>query len=80
MSSPDERPVLTVIGGDASPDEIAALVAALAERAAAARSAAAALAARRATRPGPGWSDRSALLRKPLRHGPGAWQASGRSG
>ena len=29
---------------------------------------------------GSGWSDRSALLRTPLSHGPGAWRASGRPG
>ena len=69
------RPFLTVVKGDASAEEIAALTAVLA-----------ALAARRAGAPAAGgeraggWASRPALLRRPLRHGPGAWRASGRAG
>jgi hypothetical protein len=70
-------PLLTVVRGDASVQEIAALVAVLAAKSAGSPSLTA----------GPaqgervcGWSNRSALLRKPLSHGPGAWRASGRPG
>jgi hypothetical protein len=69
----DERsfagPALRVVRGDATPEEIAALVAVLLARSAAgevvvptpARSA---------------WSDRSRLLRRPLFPGAGAWRRS----
>ncbi|HEY2441586.1 MAG TPA: acyl-CoA carboxylase epsilon subunit [Streptosporangiaceae bacterium] len=78
-------PVLAVVRGDASATEIAALVAVLAARQAAAAAASAAAAAGpggsgAGAGSGRGWGDRSALLRKPLSHGPGAWQASGRPG
>ena len=65
--SPGE-PLLRVVRGDASPQEIAALVAVLASRAAVTdeppeptRSA---------------WSNRSAVLRRPVFPGPGAWRGS----
>jgi hypothetical protein len=65
---PPSEPLLRVVRGDASPEEIAALVAVLASRAAVAdeppeptRSA---------------WSDRSAQLRRPVTPGPGAWRSS----
>jgi acyl-CoA carboxylase epsilon subunit len=70
-----DRPYLTVVRGDASAEEVAALVAVLA-----------ALAARRPgapTRGGEragGWASRPSLLRRPLGHGPCAWRASGRPG
>ena len=65
MSSPDLR----IVRGDATPDEIAALISVLAVR------------ARRATEGTPTvhgseWADRSRDLRTPLPHGPGAWRAS----
>jgi spermidine/putrescine-binding protein len=94
--------VFTVVKGDASPAEIAALVAVLTARQAAAEARQATARAkavnprfrprwrgsnRGSTAPAPGevaggsgWSDRSALLRTPLSHGPGAWRASGRPG
>jgi Acyl-CoA carboxylase epsilon subunit len=60
--------VLRVIRGDATAEEVAALVAVLMSRAAddeppprEARSA---------------WSDRSRLVRRPLQPGPGAWRRS----
>jgi hypothetical protein len=70
---PATEPVLRVVRGDATPEEIAALVAALL-----ARSGHAVGQARRARRPGPGtaWSDRSRLVRRPLHPGPGAWRRS----
>ena len=66
---PPGEPLLRVVRGDANPEEIAALVAVL-------------LAARSAVddvAPEPtrsAWSDRSALLRRPLHPGPGAWRRS----
>jgi Acyl-CoA carboxylase epsilon subunit len=65
---PPGEPVLRVVRGDASPEEIAALVAVLASRAAVADVA-----------PEPArsaWSDRSAVLRRPVFPGPGAWRSS----
>jgi hypothetical protein len=59
--------VLRVIRGDATPEEVAALVAVLLSRPAddpPAREAPSA------------WSDKSRLLRRPLRPGPGAWRSS----
>jgi Acyl-CoA carboxylase epsilon subunit len=63
-------PVLRVIRGDATPEEIAAVVAALLSRAAAAD-------APPPPRPAPSaWSDRSRLLRRPVHPGPDAWRRS----
>ena len=61
-------PVLRVIRGDATPEEIAAVVAVLLSRSAAAE-------------PGPrrapsAWADRSRLLRRPPFPGPDAWRRS----
>jgi len=70
------RPLLRVVRGEPTAEELAALVsvvAALASRAAAARDAGGP-ASRSAP---PLWRDRSALVRAPLRAGPGAWRASG---
>ena len=69
MTEPPSRPVLRIVGGDATAEELAALVAVLATRP--------------ATAPGeparhPGWSARADLLRRPHGPGPGAWPASGR--
>jgi len=64
---PAGEPALRVVRGDATPEEIAALVAVLLSRSgdevppAPARSA---------------WADRSRQLRRPLRPGPGAWRRS----
>jgi hypothetical protein len=63
-------PYLRVVKGDPTPAEIAALVAVLSARAAAVEDAA---------RPRSGYADPAARLRAPLRIGPGAWVASGRS-
>jgi Acyl-CoA carboxylase epsilon subunit len=69
---PAGEPVLRVVRGDATPEEIAALVAVLM-----ARSGPASGAARPAVRPVRGaWSDRSRQLRRPLYPGPGAWRRS----
>ena len=66
----DDRPLLRVVRGDATPEEIAALVAVLLARPAGTGA------------PGPArsvnnsWSDRSRLLRRSLSPGPGAWRRS----
>jgi hypothetical protein len=65
-----DRPVLRVVRGDATPEEIAAVVAALLARAAASD-------APSPVRPAPSaWSDRSRLLRRPVHPGPDAWRRS----
>jgi hypothetical protein len=69
------RPVptyLQVVRGDATPEEIAALVGTLSALAAARAGGAT------ATRPAPasGWTDRSRLLRTPVHPSPGAWRRS----
>jgi acyl-CoA carboxylase epsilon subunit len=70
---PAGEPALRVVRGDATPDEIAALVAVLM-----ARSGPASGAVRRLSGPARGaWSDRSRQLRRPLHPGPGAWRRSG---
>ena len=65
---PASEPALRVVRGDATPEEIAALVAVLLSRVGGdevppgqARSA---------------WADRARQLRRPLRPGPGAWRRS----
>jgi len=67
----DSRPVLRVIRGDATPEEIAAVVAALLSRAAASDGGAP------PAQPAPSaWSDRSRLLRRPVHAAPDAWRRS----
>jgi hypothetical protein len=67
----EQRPALTVVRGNPSAEEVAALVVVLAR----ARRAPTAL-----VTAGPGgrseWSSRSRMLRTPLERGPGAWRAS----
>jgi Acyl-CoA carboxylase epsilon subunit len=66
--SADRSPVLRVIRGDATPEEIAAVVAVLLGRPVPAASA-----PRRAPS---AWADRSRLLRRPVHPGPDAWRRS----
>jgi hypothetical protein len=66
----DDRPLLRVVRGDATPEEIAALVAVLLARSADAEATGRARSARNS------WSDRSGQLRRPLSPGPGAWRRS----
>ena len=64
------EPLLTVVEGEPSAEELAALtvvVAALSQR----------RPARRRPLPVGGWSARAGLLRRPLQAGPGAWRAAG---
>jgi Acyl-CoA carboxylase epsilon subunit len=65
-----ERPFLRVVRGDATPEEIAALVAVLTARARAAEAARPTPPRRRSA-----WADPARRLRRPLPHGPGAWRA-----
>ena len=64
-----EVPFLRVVRGEPDDAELAALTAAVAALAAAGGDRAEPKARSR-------WSDRGAMMRVPLRHGPGAWRAS----
>ncbi|ETK33417.1 acyl-CoA carboxylase subunit epsilon [Microbispora sp. ATCC PTA-5024] len=66
----EREPYLTIVRGDATPEETAALVAAIAARAAAGRPQPAPTAA--AGR----WRDPAREMRRPLAHGPGAWRTA----
>jgi hypothetical protein len=70
MSEETPRPVLRIVRGVPSDEELAALLAVVAARSGA------------PAEPEPevpsAWRDRGALLRKPLHPGPGAWRASAR--
>jgi hypothetical protein len=67
---PAGEPALRIVRGDATPEEIAALVAVLLSRSRPGDASAASAPARSA------WADRSRQLRRPLRPGPGAWRRS----
>jgi acyl-CoA carboxylase epsilon subunit len=67
---PRREPLLRVVRGDATPEEIAALVAVLLARSADA------VAPGQARSVQNSWSDRSRQLRRPLSPGPGAWRRS----
>jgi hypothetical protein len=71
-SRPEGRPVLRVIRGDATPEEIAALVSVLMAHAAGSSEPASQSAPPRRS----AWSDRSRQLRAPFRPAPGAWRRS----
>jgi Acyl-CoA carboxylase epsilon subunit len=64
------RPVLRVVRGEPTAEELAALVTVLAARAAAGGG-------DRPARRRPLWRDRTALLGAPRMPGPGSWRASG---
>lgn len=67
----DERPVLRVVKGDPTPEELAALVAVVQARV----SAAGKPAARKVKS---GWAAYWRSVREPVQHGPGGWRASAR--
>jgi len=67
---PPGPPLLRVVRGDATAEEIAALVAVLVMRSADAE------APGQARSVSGSWADRSRLLRRPLSPGPGAWRRS----
>ena len=69
MNEQPTPPLLRVIRGDATPEEVAALVAVLAASAPGAVGTSAPPTPSR-------WVDRVGHLRRPLEHGPGAWRAS----
>jgi hypothetical protein len=62
-------PTFRVVRGDATPEEIAVLVAVLSARSGGCEAAA-------APPPVSAWAAPGRLIRKPLRQGPGAWAAS----
>jgi len=70
LPEPD-RPVLRVVRGEPTPEELAALVAVLAARGSGSGSS-----PERAARPGGSWGDHSRAMRTPLPHGAGRWRAA----
>jgi acyl-CoA carboxylase epsilon subunit len=66
--SPDAPPLLRVVKGDPTPEELAALVAVVSARRAGA--------AEPPPRRRPLWGHPSAAMRRPHRAGPGAWRTS----
>ena len=66
----DQPPVLAIVAGDPSAEQIAAVVTVLSARAGQAGRAGTGETARY------GWSARSRLLRAPILRGPGGWRAS----
>jgi hypothetical protein len=74
-SGPGEQPVLSVVSGRPTAEEVAAVTAVVSAVLAARQRAAAAQAAAPTARSA--WLDRAALTRRPLRPGPGAWRRSG---
>ncbi|WP_255892578.1 acyl-CoA carboxylase subunit epsilon [Nocardioides astragali] len=65
----EQTPILKVINPDATPEEVAALVAVF--------SALGAAAGEPPKRPRPAWSNPARGVRRTHRHGDGAWRASG---
>lgn len=63
-----QRPMLRVVRGEPTAEELAALVAVLAAKAGGGTP--------EPSRPVSAWTDRSLLVRRPVAHGPGAWRAS----
>ena len=73
VSEPLEAtPLLRIVKGDPTPEEVAALVSVVSSLAAGAQAAGA------AATPAPEWSAHHRKLRRTHRHGPGAWRASAR--
>ena len=68
-----ERPLLRVVRGDPTPEELAALVTAVAAVSANADD-------RRRARPRSAWADPARLHRRPLAHGPDGWRRHGLPG
>lgn len=63
----DEQPLLRVVRGEPTAEELAALVAVVTARAV----------ARPESTPNSAWTDRTRLVRRSLAPGTGAWRASG---
>ena len=68
-----EQPLLRIVKGDPTPEEVAALVSVVS-----AMAAGAAEAASKQAKPKPEWSANHRRLRGTHRHGPGAWRAHAR--
>ena len=68
----EDMPLVRVVKGDPTPDEVAALVTVVSAMAGGPPSAAAGV------RPRPEWGAHHRKLRGTHRHGPGAWQATAR--
>lgn len=64
----EAAPLLTVVNADATPEEIAALVAVFSALGSPTQGA--------APRRTPGWSQPARRVRAPVAHGPGGWRAS----
>ena len=74
MSTEEENPpLLRIVKGDPTPEEVAALVSVVS-----AMAAGAAETASKQARPKPEWSAHHRKLRGPHRHGPGAWRTHAR--
>ena len=80
MSGPDDeadagavpaRPVLRIVRGDPSPEELAALTAVLAAASGGAET------AEEDAGPASAWTERESLVRRPPTPGPNAWRMSG---
>ncbi|MCE7006010.1 acyl-CoA carboxylase subunit epsilon [Kibdelosporangium philippinense] len=69
MSAEEQRPLLRIVRGTPDDIELAALTAVVASLPGSPSA--------EPSEPPSGWSDRARLLGAPLRHGPGAWRASG---
>ena len=69
VSDDEQAPLLRVVNQDATPEEVAALVAVLSALGSAGRDA--------PKRPRPAWSNPARGVRQTHHHGPGAWRASG---
>ena len=65
----DTQPVLRVVKGDATPEEVAALVTVIASMSGGE--------APSTPRPRSSWADPGRRMRTSLPHGPGAWRGSG---
>ena len=72
MSTPEDRPPLLSVAGNATAEEVAALVAVLQGLAASSADAA----ARATPRARSTWADPARRVRRPLTAGPGGWRAS----
>jgi hypothetical protein len=73
MDEPEQAPLLRIVKGDPTPDEVVALVAVVS-----AMANAAAEQSSKEKQPRAEWSARHRLVRRTLHHGAGAWRASGR--
>jgi hypothetical protein len=77
-SAAEPTPVLQVVKGEPTPEELAALVAVVSARAAASAAAGASASAAAANEPerASDWASYWRNVRQPLQHGPGRWRAS----